>query len=122
MADAYGLDGDWSRINVFLPANNALELLAVERAIRVIRNLYSGSTQSLVRPHVFEGYWWDEDQGVWVRDKICWLIADAPYPIGREELDVDVDLIKLEVLDLYRRFGSPQKTVWIIVHQAWRGL
>lgn len=122
VAGAYGLTGDWSRINVFLPANDALELLAAQQAIQVVRNLYGGATWSLVRPHVLEGYWWDDVNGMWVRDKICWLIADAPYSLGRDELDVDVELIKLEVFDVYNYFGRQQLAIWIIVHPAWKAL
>lgn len=120
MADASGFEGTWSRINVFLPINTAQERLAAARAIRVVSHLYGGATHSTLRPHTFVGYWWDEEAGRWVRDEQCWLTTDAPYAIGQAELEQDVELIKLEILDLYHRVGSPQQIVWIMVYQEWR--
>ncbi len=122
MADTYSLNGDWSRINIFLPVNDTPEILAATRLIRIARNLYSGATHSVVRPHVFVGYWWDDEDPrhpQWIRDRICWLVLDAPYRIDQDELDIDVELLKLEALDVYQQLHSPQKTIWIIIHQAW---
>jgi hypothetical protein len=116
--DTYGLDGNWSRIIILLPINNLSEILAAGRVISVARNLYSGATHSLIRPHVYTGYWWDTTQ--WVEDRICVLILDAPYHIDHTELDIDTELLKLEALDCYRELGSPQKIIWIMVYQAWK--
>lgn len=125
-AGSYSIKGDWVRINIFLPVNDAVEIRAAGEVITCVRNHYSGATHTLVRPHIFDGYWFDENKtdpskSGWVKDKICWVVADAPYPVGDTDLDDDIFLLELEVLHIYNtRYHKDEKEVWIIVHQAWK--
>lgn len=114
-----GLYDDKVRINVFLPANDAKERMAIDRSLDLVRGMYNGVTQSLIRPVSFEGWWWDAKRNKFVRDKIVVLLVDAPYEISDGNLDQDVEQIKLEILNFYKQAGKKQKVLWLTVHQTW---
>jgi hypothetical protein len=115
------LDPDWVRIHIFLPVNDPRETAAAGRAVEVVRNRYLGSTHSIMRPHVFEGWWWDQGDAsrpaAWFRDLICWLVVDIEPNMEDVPLPDALDLIRLRIAVEYQQVGCPQFEVWIIAHQ-----
>lgn len=107
------LDMEWSRITLCLPVNSVEERAAASEAIELIRNNYEGLTHSVVRPHVFEGYWWKK---TWHQDKICWLTVDINFPLASPELDLDLAIIKTLVDELYKEVGREQREIWLTAH------
>ena len=121
MAGGSGFQPDWTRLGIFLPVNSVDEIIAAGGVITLVRNQYDGVTNSVIRPHVFSGYWKRRRNAKppWIQDRICWLIVDIPYSLGTPELDTDVELIKLEAYNLYQQNHSPQKSVWVVAHQVY---
>ena len=114
------LDPSWTRINVYLPVNSKDEMLAATSIIEEMRNKYGGATHSTLRPHAFEGYWWDHKKNKWFVDRMCWLTVDVNFLLSTTELDLDLEIIKTLVDGEYTENNSAQDEVWIIVHPVLR--
>lgn len=107
---------EWSRINLYLPVYSVEEISAALEVIELIRNNYEGATHSVVRPHVFEGYWWDKRRKRWDQDKICWLKVDIEFPLASPEFDTHLAIIRMLVDDLYESAERKQREVWLTTH------
>jgi hypothetical protein len=107
---------DGIRINVFLPVNSIRERRAAARVVALVRELFSGYTQTLSRPAVLRGYW-VEGATVYV-DNISLLVVDVEAPsVEDPSVAGRLPSIRTRVFDAYRLMDSPQQEVWITTQQ-----
>jgi len=124
-APPFGLHERRGRLNIFLPANDAPEREVVDEVITLLKGEYKGFTLSTVRPVSFVGWYQGttkDGKPLWMADQIVLVVVDSPSTIGTEDLDLEVEIIRLEIARLYQESGSPQQSIWIVGHEVWRAI
>lgn len=110
--EAWGLVPGWTRIVLHLPINNTSEVRAGLRIQNHLIQYYRGATCSLLWPPAFEGFW--VPNGRVIRDFIATLTIDVQS--DAQDIDDDLEIIRLISSGEYLKVGRPQQTLWIIVH------
>jgi hypothetical protein len=116
MAPNGGNTLDWTRLSLFLPVNDAEERLAFDAVAAYVRQNYQGLTHSVTQPYTFMGWWWDGSNGVWVEDRIAWLLIDVPITLSDPTLDLQIRVLQLTAKDAYQQQQRIQSEIWIIAH------
>lgn len=84
------LDPRWTRIEILLPVNTISEMQAANEIISLLYKNYEGVTFSVMRPHVYQGYYYDADSKVLYIDRNTLVFVDVEEPIGEaDEVDPD---------------------------------
>jgi hypothetical protein len=111
-----------TRVTCNLPVNNVREERAFFNFMAYLDELRHrdvgarGYTHSEMRLPVFHGYWWPEGASMPIHDMIVICTIDFLLPTGSQELSEQVRDLKQTIRKLYRRHGSPQEEVWVVVH------
>ncbi len=111
----------WTRVSIFLPVNTSPEIVAAQLVQNEIVSHYSGATTSVMRPHAFEGFWYDSQNNRIVQDLVSIITVDIPISFSNAaSLDTELEIIKLIFIDEYQKAGSPQQEVWIVAYPLYR--
>jgi hypothetical protein len=103
----------WKRVVTLLPINDSRQIAAADKVHEWVQSRVPGHTRSLIRPSLFEGFWYDEDEDVVWRDSISILFVDTDLPPDRlyrflQEMYIEVDTRYIEE-------SSGQDLIWITV-------
>lgn len=117
-----------TRVVFNLPVNSAGEEKALYEIIGYLQNQkdrqtgVTGFTYSDPIPPVFTGYWWSDDEQVWMNDAIVMVLVDFKTPSGGATFSVAGEMTKLKraISEAYRRNGSKQEEIWIVAHRVSR--
>jgi hypothetical protein len=116
------LSPDWTRVSVFLPANNSAEMKAIRNIQHQIMNNFPGMTISVLRPNVFDGFYLGLVSGVRtiLKDNITLIIIDINQSMDNPTLDTDLASLKIAIHAEYSNASSPQGDIWIVVHPLYK--
>lgn len=117
-----------TRVVFNLPVNSWGEEKAFYEVIGHVRQLkdrgtgVSGFTFSDPMPAVFTGFWWSDDQHIWMEDAIVIVMIDfsVPSPNARFSISGEMTKLKRFISAAYRRNGSQQEEVWVVAHRVTR--
>ncbi|HVA48681.1 MAG TPA: hypothetical protein VNH11_20115 [Pirellulales bacterium] len=107
---------DWGEEKAFY------EVIGHLRGLKDRRSGVTGFTYSDPMPAVFTGFWWSDDQQIWMEDAIVIVMIDFSMPSPSARFSVSGEMTKLKrfISATYRRNGSRQEEVWIVAHRVTR--
>jgi hypothetical protein len=117
-----------TRVIFNLPINHAGEEKAFYEIIGYLQTQQrrstgvSGFTYSEPLPAVFSGFWWSENDQVWVNDELVLVTVDFQTPTGKATFSISEEMkrLKQRIAEAYRRNGSQQEEIWIVAHRVTR--
>ena len=120
--------GGRTRVVFNLPVSSAGEQKAFYDIVGHIQSLkdrrigVTGLTFSDPLPAVFTGFWWSEEQRIWMEDAIVIMMVNFATPSGSAKFSISGEMTKLKrfISAAYRRSGSQQEEVWIVAHRVTR--
>ncbi|HEX5445826.1 MAG TPA: hypothetical protein VFW87_18510 [Pirellulales bacterium] len=117
-----------TRVVFNLPVSSTGETKALYEVIDYVQRLkdrrigVTGFTFSEPTPAVFTGFWWSDEQSVWMEDGIVIMMIDFAMPSAGGKWSVSGEMTKLKrfITTAYRRYGSQQEEVWVVAHRVSR--
>lgn len=115
-----------TRVTCHLPLNNAREEKAFFQVLAHLNELrhqkvgVTGFTHSELRPAVYHGYWWPEDQKGPVHDQLVLCTIDFRLAASSRQLAAKVKELKQTIQKWYRHYQSSQDDVWVVAHPILR--
>ncbi len=112
---------DRIRISYFLPLTNpydqaaylgTLDHLSNPQPVADGRPPVRGFTVSSSDPPVFTGFYWSNEQQIWLQDLISILFVDLP---ASGQIRAIAAEMKATVARFYAEEGSPQEEIWCTV-------
>jgi hypothetical protein len=112
---------DRIRISYFLPLTNPYDQAAYLRTLDHLSNPQPvadgrppvrGFTVSSSDPPVFTGFYWSDEQQIWLQDLISILFVDLP---ASGQIRAIAAEMKATVARFYAEEGSPQEEIWCTV-------
>ena len=109
---------DRTRISYFLPLTNPYDQAAYLRTLDHLSNpqpvadgrlSVGGFTVSSSDPPVFTGFYWSDEQQIWIQDLIAILFVDLP---ASGQVRAIAGEMKAAVARFYAEEGSPQEEIW----------
>ena len=109
---------DRIRISYYLPLTNPYDQAAYLRTLDHLSNPHPvadgrlsvrGFTVSSSDPPVFTGFYWSDEQQVWLQDLISILFVDLP---ASGQVRAIAGEMKGAVARFYAEEGSPQEEIW----------
>ena len=100
------------RFTVFLPTTTVPDQVAYLQAVDLLRSdprRIPGYTHTVDDPPILVGWYWSQNDGIWIRDTIALAFTDLPdNPNPRDQLRQ----VKEDIKRLYVDAGSPQQELW----------
>ena len=114
-----------TRVTFFLPANRGEEVKAIRDVIDYLETqrrdgTVTGFTRSELMQPVFHGYWWDDDLKRWERESVVLFIVDYHFDLDDQKLEKVIGSLKDKIARCYGKYGSEQKSLWVIAQRAIR--
>jgi hypothetical protein len=111
------------RVTGFLPIGTEEDLDAAVNILEWLRELrdelpelsVTGGTSSLLRPPVFDGFYYSEDRGRWVEEAVSMFVIDVPY--AADMLNDFILLLETEFSNFYVAANSKQDEIGLSVSE-----
>lgn len=121
--DKFTLSGSRTRVSIFLPVQEDRDAMAAMGVLRYLQSQLEaippieGYTTSRLRPPVYLGAWYDQEDSVWCEEAVFQIVLDY-----RGDLDVGAKIkdalfkLRKKTAAVYKENGRDQKEFWIMMH------
>lgn len=126
MSAKRGIHEERTRLWLYLPHNNPQEALVFFQVIDLLQAKrtavppITGFTHSRPIPSPYVGWWWSDDQQMWIEDVLVLVVIDYERKIHDRNLPAELEALKQEMAQLYTAANSRQEEIWLVAHPVWR--